>query len=325
MATNATESSRPVMRSWFRVFLIVSLVGVAVALYQADYLRVPVIVSPIDLASSFPFLFVGFLSGAACWKRMLMMSGFQVSTKACIAGMGLSVFGKYIPGKIWTIAGRAAYVAQQTEYPLGPLTVASVRMQLLAIWVGLGIGSIGLCLVGGFQPWGQLTTVALLLLMILIFSRTVQRFVTIAMRTILRVRVAIPRVRFRQTLALLPRLVIMWGLWAVAFSLLARGLLGSDVAWSVGLGFPLAATLGVVTVICPGGIGVREGALTAYLVLAGVSVPDATTVAVASRVWFLIGEVVFFVLGGLSHLCEGRKPLSPHATSKKPTSPGVAE
>jgi uncharacterized membrane protein YbhN (UPF0104 family) len=67
-----------------------------------------------------------------------------------------------------------------------------------------------------------------------------------------------------------------------------------------GLAFPLAATLGIIAVIAPGGLGAREGVLVAYLVLAGQSVADATTVAVAARLWFLAGELALFVIGWLT-------------------------
>jgi uncharacterized membrane protein YbhN (UPF0104 family) len=74
-----------------------------------------------------------------------------------------------------------------------------------------------------------------------------------------------------------------------------------DVPWGVGFGFPLAGTLGIMTLISPGGLGTREAVLVGYLNLAGIPVVDATTIAVASRLWFLGGEIFIFILGWISH------------------------
>jgi len=101
-----------------------------------------------------------------------------------------------------------------------------------------------------------------------------------------------------------PWFVLAWGLWKVAFYLLARSLVQGNVPWNLGFAFPLACTLGVLAIVMPGGLGVREGVLTGYLVLAGIPVADATTVAVASRLWFLIGELFMFTAGVVANRLE---------------------
>ena len=82
--------------------------------------------------------------------------------------------------------------------------------------------------------------------------------------------------------------------------MLVNSLTSMDVPLSVGLGFPLAGSLGVMAFIVPGGLGVREGALIAYLSLAGIAVPVATTISIASRLWYLVGEVFIFFVGWMA-------------------------
>lgn len=100
------------MRSWFQLFVFVSLFFIAIALYKADYLRIPAVLSFPDLIASLIFLFLGLLAAGMCWHKTIQVSGFDVPVTVSIAGFGLSVFGKYIPGKVWTIAGRATYAAE---------------------------------------------------------------------------------------------------------------------------------------------------------------------------------------------------------------------
>ena len=79
-----------------------------------------------------------------------------------------------------------------------------------------------------------------------------------------------------------------------------------DIPWSVGFGFPLACTLGIMTVITPGGLGTREGVIFGYLTFVGMPTAEATAIAISSRLWFLGGEVFIFIIGWIVHrkLCK---------------------
>ena len=91
--------------------------------------------------------------------------------------------------------------------------------------------------------------------------------------------------------------LMTWGLWSVAFYLLAVGLTAHPINFMVGFAFTIGATLGLLVLFAPGGIGVREGVLFVFLVSSGLGAPESTTVAVSSRLWFLAGEFFIFVLG----------------------------
>jgi uncharacterized membrane protein YbhN (UPF0104 family) len=53
----------------------------------------------------------------------------------------------------------------------------------------------------------------------------------------------------------------------------------------------------------PGGLGVREGAMAAYLTLSDIALSYGLSLAVAARIWFFVGEVITFFIG----LLLGRK------------------
>jgi uncharacterized membrane protein YbhN (UPF0104 family) len=84
-------------------------------------------------------------------------------------------------------------------------------------------------------------------------------------------------------------------MWMIAFYFFV---LSFHVEFSIGVIFcwPLGISLGVLSLITPGGIGVREGIVTGFMVLTGMPVETATTIAVISRLWFISGEVFIFVL-----------------------------
>jgi hypothetical protein len=291
-----------VSRSWHRYLVYVSLVFVAIVLYRFDYLRVPEIASYPLLVATLPLQLAGFVSLVASWNVLLARSGCPVRFSEGLAALGLSILGNYVPGKVWLIVGRAGYVAGRHDYPLAKVSMLSLHAQLIALWAGLLLGSLGAFAVGGVRLWGPLMLLLWLGLTLTIFSRGVHMLVAGLIGRIAGRRVSIPLLSFASMTHAIAWALLAWLVWSTAFYVFLTSLGLTGVSPADGLAFPLAATLGVVAVIAPGGLGAREGVLVAYLVLAGQSVTDATTVAVAARLWFLAGELVLFVIGWLVHM-----------------------
>jgi uncharacterized membrane protein YbhN (UPF0104 family) len=277
------------------------LIFLAVALYRADFLNLPQIRSVFNLIVSFVFLFAGFFMNAIAWQKILEKSAYHIRLGQCLAGFGLSIFGKYIPGKIWMVMGRAAYITEKNNLSLGAVSAVSLNMQFIAIWMGLVFGLIGMLMLDGWHLWGGFILLLWLFFSAIIFSHFAHAKIEYILKITLRKQVRIPRLTTRETLSVMPWFAAYWALWSIGFYLLIRSLTASEIIWGVGLGFPLAATLGIITFISPGGLGTREAILTGYLTLAGIPVADATTVAVASRLWFLGGEIFVFLLGWVAH------------------------
>jgi len=285
--------------SWHRYLVYVSLIFVGVVLYRFDYLRVPEVASYALLMATLPLLLTGFFCLVASWNVLLAQSGCPVRFLEGLAALGLSVLGNYVPGKIWLIVGRAGYVASRHGYALAKMSVLSLHAQLIALWAGLLLGAIEAFAVGGVRVWGPLIGLLWLALTLTIFSRSVHALVARLVAKIAARHVSIPLLSLASTGHAIVWALLAWLAWSAAFYLFLIALGLEGVSPADGLAFPLAATLGVVAVIAPGGLGAREGVLVAYLVLAGQPLATATTVAVAARLWFLAGEIALFVIGWL--------------------------
>lgn len=290
-------TTQQVKNSWHRYFVYASLVFVGVALYRFDYLRVPRVDSYATLASTFPLLLAGFACLVKSWNVLLAKSDCPVRFGEGLAALGLSILGNYLPGKVWLIMGRAAYVAERRGYPLAKVSVLSFHAQLVSLWAGLLLGGVGALLVGGARLWGPLILLLWLALTLTIFSRAVHALVARAIGKLLGRHVSIPLLSFASTSHAIVWALLAWMCWSLAFYLFLISLGLAGLSPGDGLAFPLAATLGVLAIFAPGGLGAREGVLVAYLVLAGQSAVDATTVAVAARLWFLVAELALFVIG----------------------------
>ncbi|MAE71015.1 MAG: hypothetical protein CME06_11185 [Gemmatimonadetes bacterium] len=290
-----TVDSKGRGRSIFQYFLYGSLAFLVYYLVRNDLLHLPPILSPIRALLAMFFLMLGFLMSALVWKRLLALCAFEVSLAQSVASIGLSVFGKYIPGKIWVVVGRAAYLSEKLLGPLVPISAISLAEQLISLWTGLGLGVFGLLLLGrlsGFS-WGLLPV--WLALFLIACDPRAHRVLEAIGRKLLRRDVDLPHLSLTLVLSTLPYFLALWLSWSAGLYFLATSLVPAEIPFAAGLAFPFAACVGIVVLIAPGGLGIREGLVAGYLVMAGLDLAQAKTIAVTSRLWFLVGEALFFL------------------------------
>ncbi len=301
------------MRGLWPLFVYASLGFVLVFVYRFDYLRLPALLAPAPLVFAVVALLGGFVLEAAGWRSMLARDGAPASMSIAIAASGRSILGKYIPGKLWMIVGRASWAARALGRPVARLALVTLNAQVLALWAALLLGLPGMAWVGGLRIWGSLWLLLMLVFSCVLFSRVVHRRV----ETWLGGRwpalgERLPHVEIATARVAAPWMIAGWLALGAGFAALASSVVPAEARASVPaivlcLGFPLASALGMAAVFVPGGLGVREGVLTGYLVLAGMSVEWATSLAVASRIWFLAGELAWFAIGHVT----GRDVVAP--------------
>lgn len=285
------------MKRAFRLFVYLSLAFVVIYLVREDLVALPRVRSYPALLASLAFLLGGFLATAVAWSRILSQSGYANRLEECIAAMGLAAFGKYVPGKVWALVARAAYVADRRGFPLAQVSTVSLRETFLSIWTGLVLGAGALVAAHPLREYGGIVAVSWALFSVLVFSERLHEGVERFARWALGRPVSIPRLGLRSTFRVIPWCLIYWGLWSVGFQRLATALSDVEIALHAGLAFPLAGVLGNLAVFVPGGLGVREAVLAGYLVAIGVPTAEAATLSLVARLWFLVGESCFFVAG----------------------------
>lgn len=271
---------------------------------------IPIIHSWSLLVVSVILLGVANCANAMNWLNMLQCIKVPASFKAAYTSIGISIFGKYIPGFVWTIIGRVGYIAQQYRVSKTTLSTLSFHSQIITLWVGLLLGMIGLLFSGKFGYWGWLGLIGFILFSFIIYTPYFNHLLEKSLNYILKKTVFIPRLSFRETLTLMPWFFINWGIWCIAFYLFTVSLYPENVPYYTGLGFAFAATIGILAVFAPGGVGVREGMLVLFLTQCGIPLKDALTISVASRLWFLLGEFLFFISAGFIVLFKRATPIS---------------
>ncbi len=288
-------------KGWHNYLIYISLVFLILALIKADYLKIPVIHSRLLLLASFSLLFVGFIVNTISQYKFLAHSNYFIRGRHALAMVGLNIFGKYIPGKMWVVVGSAVYVAEKSGYSLVDLSVLFVQAQIIGIWCGLILGIAGLLIGNSLHYVSWMVCFILVVLSAVLFSQIAHDAVERLINRFKTTPIKLPRLTIRSMLILLPWFLGSWLSWGIGFYLLTASLTQNAVPLSIIFCFPLAGTLGILFLLAPGGIGIREGIMVGYLSQFNIHLADAVTISAASRLWFLIGEIFIFAAGFCAH------------------------
>jgi len=245
---------------------------------------------PLLLASSL-LLLGAYLMSAAIWGRLVLdLGGPAVATRDAIPIFMVANLGRYIPGKIWQIAG-LSLLARRRGVPAATATGAAV--------LGQGIALAGACIVGlgalmaapiDVRAWAVPGAVTLVAGVGIGLSPPVfRRVARIWFRVIRREAPSgLDRVHALRWLLLY---TANWALYAFSFWLMAVsfGQVGEVVP--VASAFAAAYVLGYLMVFAPAGVGVREGFLVVFLG-PHFGVGPAGVLAVVARLWTTVVELL---------------------------------
>ncbi len=222
------------------------------------------------------------------WTRMLVLRGHHAPPRAAMAWYFAGQLGKYVPGGIWPIVGRAE-LATRGGVPR-PDAYAATGLSMVTTYLA---ATVAIC-AGSLLSWsypliGALGAISLVL-GFLAFSNPLLRRKVLALLTRISPRASgltEPRKLFMLTLTHVPA----WILMSLSTSVTASAF-GAHIGIMHMLFITSASWLaGFVVVGVPGGIGVRESVFTA---LAGTALTPgvAVSLALASRVVFIAVDLV---------------------------------
>jgi uncharacterized membrane protein YbhN (UPF0104 family) len=227
------------------------------------------------------------------WRRVVLAMrqhlGYLDAVRICM----VSNLGKYLPGKVWAIAG-AALLAERAGVQPGAAVAAAFILQALSL-------ASGLLLVAALAPeavtsLGQGSRTALIVLAVLALGG----LTVFAIPPLLgRIRGWLPKsiagiepVPPAPLLLGLAANAVAWSAYGLAFLCLIRGLTPeASVGWGQATAvFTTSYLVGLIAAVSPGGLGTRELAFT-LLLTPTVGAKVATALAVATRLLLTITEL----------------------------------
>jgi hypothetical protein len=250
--------------------------------------------SPGWIVASVLVVFAGYAILIEAWRRVVLSMGERLAFAPAARIWFLASLGKYVPGKVWAVAG-AAVLAQRAGVDPSVAVAAALVLQALAL--ASGAAAVALTARQAFQAVGPdllpLTGLVLVLsiagIAVLASQPLLDRFNRLLPSSWPRLRAIQPRIL---VLAFGANL-LAWGAYGVALRFLARGLLpdiGLTLAQAIGV-FTCSYLVGFIALFAPGGLGPRESVF--LLLLAGnIGLKPAVGLALASRLLLTGTEVL---------------------------------
>jgi hypothetical protein len=275
------------------------LVGLAVRSIAANWqdLRAQPIdwrISPGWIAASVLVVFAGYAMLIEAWRRVVLSMGERLRFFPAARIWFLASLGKYIPGKVWAVAG-AAVLAQKAG--VDPSVAVAGALVLQALALTSGAAAVALTAREAFQAVGPgVVSFAGVLLIACVAGVGV-----LASQPLLdRVSRLLPR-SFPPLRAIRPAMLasafganlLAWIAYGAALLFLARGVLPDvhlSLPQAIGV-FTCSYLVGFIALFAPGGLGPRESVF--LLLLAGdIGLKPAAGLALASRLLLTGTEVL---------------------------------
>lgn len=248
----------------------------------------------LPLVLSSVLLAAGFTLSAWFWGRLVhAFGGRALGPWEAARVYFLANLGRYLPGKLWQIAGLAFLAGERGVPPLAA-TGAAV--------LGQGLTLVGACLVGivplaaGGARRGPIlplwaTALVMLAAGVLLVPPLFRRAVAWSFRLLRRTPPEGTALDPLFGLRWIALYAVNWAVYGTAFWIFARAFQVSAGALESAGAFAAAYFVGYIAIFAPAGIGVREGVLAALLA-GSLPAGEAMALAVVARIWTTAVEVV---------------------------------
>jgi glycosyltransferase 2 family protein len=241
---------------------------------------------------------LAFLLEALIWKCTMSYIGEKLTFIKALKIISLSVLPKYIPGKVFGLASQVWLTKEEGDISGGKGSVGAILNMVISILGGAVLGciilpfvlenksSINIYFLWGFIP----------LLFIMLYPPIFIGMSNWLLKIFKRGKITFMP-SYGQILQLLGFHISFWLLQSIAIFFLIRSFYLISPSFFIPLCgiFPSASVIGLVSFFTPGGLGVREGALS-YLFSFFMPTGIGIIVAIIMRLWGTTGEIILFAI-----------------------------
>lgn len=277
------------------IIVLLSLVFLVIYLINQKQLVILPIKSYTFFLISIFFLILGFFADGFSLMVYLNKNSIPFTYKNSLINTGKYILAKYIPGKLGIILGKASHVKEVTNIPATEALqklfvyqifslVSAILVSVIPLYAFLNKGA-------NYFTWIVLFIIA----GVVFFSQTkVQGFILGFFEKLIKRNLGGP-IPSKVVFLSITTLMSCWISWSLGFYFLSASL-GFSLPVNIGFLFTLAALAGIVALISPGGLGVREGVIATGLIFYGMTNEQAISLAAFSRIWYLGGEFFIFLV-----------------------------
>ena len=225
------------------------------------------------------------------WRRIVTGAGERLRFRDAARIWFVSNLGKYVPGKVWSIAAMTV-LARKVDVAPAVAAGSSVLTQLVSIAAGIAV-----VLVAGAGTVDRPAQALVAGLALVALLAAIPLALPASGRLVTRLTgkpVTVPPITAASVWWATARTVVAWIAYGIAFKLFTRGVIGSAAGGTLSYIAVFAASyiIGFLALFAPGGAVVRESAMVGGLIKLGLAGhADALAIAVASRLWLTVTEL----------------------------------
>ena len=303
--------------------LLIAAVGYALVTQWADVESTIRSIKPQSLVMALGAALLGLGANVMAGRDVLRGLGQRVSTVDAGRFFLVGQLGKYLPGSVWAFVLQME-LAKRAGVPR-PIGFAGALITVgIATATSLVVGLLGLpalLAVGGIVPWLVLALAPVAIVCAL--PPVLSRLLALVFRVLRRPPVP-HQLGWSDTGRVALWSLSAWILFGTHLALLAGGVTGPGLdGWVRSIGaFALAMSAGLVAVVAPSGIGVREAVMVAALAVY-MPVGVALGVALTSRLIFTVADILAASAAALSGVRAIRRSPGSPETAAGPATVGM--
>lgn len=269
------------------------------------------------LALSFLLLFAVYLFNPWAWTRILREMQEVLDYRQAFSIFYISQLGKYVPGRVWGYIGQVV-LSRRAGVSGEKAFVSSILFQAISSAVTVYFFFLTLPAWDSFQSLSGILILALasaigiFLLRLDVINGASNFILGKLFRREMRVRLSSHTI-----LAVSGILLLSWIAYGVAYYHFMKSFY-PDLDIMMGMKFTgiyaISWLIGYVSLLTPGGLGIREG-VQVYLLSLFIPLPIAIVISLASRVWLTVSEIT---VGAVSFCQIQRKAPDFTAPKKNP-------
>ncbi|MBT3985321.1 flippase-like domain-containing protein [archaeon] len=260
-----------------------------------------IVFNPVFLVISFVLLFLDYLMLANVWrvilKKLKSPLPFYKANKVYFA----SILGRYVPGKVMLLVGRIYLGGKEGVDKKIIITSIILEVALLVV-SGIILFIPAIFFFDNIPLWLIIISMSLIpVILVLLIPSLFKRILNFGLKLIKRKPIKLD-LHYRDILEILVMHLGRWLIDAMAIYFLFRSItpLPYDIIYVLPGIVGISTVAGVLAIVAPGGVGVREGALV-LLLSPFVGAPMAILLSLVSRLWYVIAEVLFAGFFGIIH------------------------
>lgn len=231
------------------------------------------------------------------WRALLADLGSPLHVAPASGVLFIGQLGKYLPGTVWSVVAQAE-VASRLGVPRRTSAVAGLLSVAMSALAGLTVGVVALpgLLAAGGGPAYLLLLLLLPVGAVVLHPRVLNALLDRALRLVRREPLDRP-LSGRAIATTTVAYVLAWITLGLHFLVLVIALGGDgDALLPAVFGYALAAAVGMIVIIAPAGVGVREAVLV-FLLADHLPQSAPLVAALLSRFILLVCDVVAAALG----------------------------